>query len=228
MCALVTVTLMLLSGPEKPAKQLPELSFKFFNPQNGTTIEPTNGWIIARRDEYINFHVMLEVESVEAPYDSLIIRDSSGPDPLTVGSKQPQNLWLTASRIEPDGNHTPTSILIHCSGGGKDLRTYSAMISLRILFPEPERSKRTEAAIDRIFESLKRTKNGDSESLEKKREMFRRRLYQEGVDMPPGDYLLEAVYSPIADGKWKGKLVATANVRITNDNDPLTKPIPPP
>ena len=70
---------------------------------------------------------------------------------------------------------------------------------------------------------LRMPETDDSEMLEKQREVFRRQLIQQGIDMPPGDYMVEATYAPIVDGMWKGKLQATAKIRIGEQNDPLAR-----
>lgn len=223
MRTLAAILLTCLWASEKPAKQLPELSFRFFDSLKGTTIEATDGWILAQRDKSIDVNVLLEVESVEAPYELLIFRDSSIPDPLLRGSHRPQNLWLAVFRISADGRRTPVSILTHCSGSGGNLRVYSSTISFRILYPEPERSQRIETIINRLIASLEMSPTDDSEMLEKRRYMFRRQLYEDAVDMPSGDYVLEATYAPIVDGMWKGKLQATAKIRVGEQDDPLSK-----
>jgi len=222
MRTLAATLLFCLCASEKPAQQLPALSIKFYDPLNGTTIEPDNGWLLAQRDKSINAIVSLEVESVEAPYEFLVFRDSHGPDPLVIGSKRPQSFWLSVFRRDENGERIPMPILTHCSGGGKNLRVYSSTLSFRILYHEPERTQRVETLLDRMLAALPVRPDGDRE-MEMQREIFRRQAYAHAVDMPPGDYLLEATYAPIVEGMWKGKLQAIAKIRIGEENDPLTR-----
>lgn len=86
MLALAGILLCLLAN-QNSSKQLPRLSFSFFDPKHGIPREPEGGWIIARRDEPISFHALLEVGNADAPYEPLIFRDSKASDPLLVGSK---------------------------------------------------------------------------------------------------------------------------------------------
>lgn len=219
------ILIFLMGDPPRDAGTLPNLSFSFFNSRNGQKIEATDGWIISPRNQAIDFHVLLEVESVEARYEHLIFRDSSVPDPLLVGSRRRQNLWITAFRLAESGKRDEVPILTHCSGGGKNHRVYESTISLRILYSESERMKRFEAMIDRILSESVRPRQEDEEAVARTREMFRRQAYQYAVDMPPGDYELEARYDPNVDESWKGTLIAKAKIRVTEENDPLKKPL---
>jgi hypothetical protein len=219
----LAILLCCFAAPENFAVKIPNLSFSFFNPKYGQNIEATDGWISARRDEMVNFRVLLEVENVEAPYEFLIIRDSEGPDPMLVGNKRPQNVWLSVFRLDSAGKRTEVPVLIHCSGGGKNLRVYESMLSLRILYSEPERTRRVESMIDRILASQGGSRSDDPDTLVKQRETFRRMAYQHGVDMPPGEYEVEAKYAPNIDGMWKGTLIAKAKIRVAEENDPLKK-----
>lgn len=222
---LVVIVLCLLGGADTP-KELPRLSFGFFDPKLGKPIEPDQGWIAVRRNESLHFRVLLEVESAEARYESLIFRDSDSPDPLLVGSKRPQNLWIEAFQLDSNGRRSSGTvpILTHHSGGGKSLRVYSSMIELRILYSEPERSRRCEALIDHVLGRDNRKPAADPDEIESQREAVRGQISRYGIDMPPGDYELEARYAPNVDGTWRGHLEGTVRIRVRDEGDPLAKP----
>jgi hypothetical protein len=222
MVGIATILMSIVWASDGAPTELPHLSFDFFDPGTDKQIEPTDGWIVAKRDQPIHFRAQLEVESVEAPYEFLIFRDSTAPDPLLGGHKPPQNLWISAFRLdEGKKNRARVPILTHCSGGGKSLSTYYSMLSLQVLYFEPERTKRVESLIDQVMEAS--SGSDTDEGNGRVREMRRRQIYRQTVDMPPGDYELEAVYAPYAPGSWQGKLVATTRVRITAEDDPLNR-----